>query len=213
MFWQERHSQPIQQGIQPSLDLQDHLNKVNKDQSQGKILIFKFSLIFVKGSCWEGYLGHKIIGSLQMRVSKKQINKNPLRQQLKVMPLLVVNHSEIIIITNWEHQKKRIMFNHGTLCSFSGIWTTFWISFWSLSEDCLVLSTTNQSFLTLMPHKNSATSREEPCRLQKVYRYIQSSFRNCKFPVNYQYFYFYKTHFCQNTYAPHFDSKTLIVWY
>ena len=131
MFWQERHSQPIQQGIQPSLDLQDHLNKVNKDQSQGKILIFKFSLIFVKGSCWEGYLGHKIIGSLQMRVSKKQFNKNPLRQQLKVMPLLVVNHSEIIIITNWEHQKKRIMFNHGTVCSFSGIWTAFWISFWS----------------------------------------------------------------------------------
>ena len=98
------------------------------------------------------------MGSLQMRVSKKQFNKN----QLKVMPLLVVNHSEIIIITNWEHQKKRIMFNHGTFCSFSGIWTTFWISFWSLSEDCL--STTNKSFVTLMPNEHSATSREEPCR-------------------------------------------------
>ena len=53
------------------------------------------------------------------------------------------------------------MFNHGTLCSFSGMDC---ILDWSLSEDCLVLSTTNQSFLTLMPHKNSATSREEPCR-------------------------------------------------
>ena len=101
------------------------------------------------------------MGSLQMRVSKKQFNKNPLRQQLKVMPLLVINHFEIIITNSSE---KRIMFNQGTLCSFSGIWTAFWISFWSLCEDCLVLSTTNQSFLTLMPNKNSATSREEPCR-------------------------------------------------
>ena len=41
-FDKQRHSQPIQ----PSLDLQDHLNKVNKDQSQGKILIFKFSSMF-----------------------------------------------------------------------------------------------------------------------------------------------------------------------
>ena len=117
MFWQERHSQPIQQGIQPSLDLQDHLHKVNKNQSQGKLLIFKLASVFVKGSCWKGFLGHKIIGSLQMRVSKKQINKNPLRQQLKVMPLLVVNHSEIII-TNWGHQKKNYVQSWDSLFFF-----------------------------------------------------------------------------------------------
>ena len=46
MFSQERHAQPIQLRIQPSLDLQDHLHKVNKNQSQGKILIFKFSSMF-----------------------------------------------------------------------------------------------------------------------------------------------------------------------
>ena len=96
------------------------------------------------------------------------------------------------------------MFNHGTLCSFSGIWTAFWISFWSLSEDCLVLSTTNQSFLTLMPHKNSATSREEPCRLQKVYRYIQSSFRNCEFPFSY-----YSTSILQNSFLPKYICTKL----
>ena len=86
-----------------------------------------------------------------------------LRQQLKVILLLVISPFEI----KWLQNKDDIQ--SLTIYSYSGFWTSIWTSFGACVRTAMDFLSQLQSFLTLRPHKNSAPSKEKPCwRLTEI---------------------------------------------
>mgnify|MGYP006242122915 CR=1 FL=1 len=105
------------------------------------------------------------MGSLQMSVSKIQVNKDPLAEATTQGNTIACD----IPLLNYHYYKIRSIFNHWNFCSYSGFWTSIWTSFGACVRTAMDFLSQLKSFLTLRPHKNSAPSKEKPCwRLTEI---------------------------------------------
>ena len=63
-----------------------------------------------------------------------------------------------------------------TICSYSGFWKSIWTFFGACVRTAMDILSQLQSFLTLMPHKNSASNKEKPCwRPQDIFSQVSET--------------------------------------